>query len=119
MELFPVVREIDVEHHVAVDDLAAVDGEAGLERLRVEERVRGRRLPERAKNIGIQPTRVARIRIDPVTAELPVVFCRRWDPVALVSATDLAGRFELTKRIVDGNELRVRANVGMKGCRDV
>ena len=48
LELLAVVGEVDVEHHVAVDDLAAVDGEAGLEGLGVEERVRRLRLPERA-----------------------------------------------------------------------
>ena len=35
-----ILREVDVEHHVAIDDLATMDGEARLEGLRVEERVR-------------------------------------------------------------------------------
>src|SRR5439155_8052100 len=39
LELLAVVGEVEVEHHVAVDDLAAVDGEAGLEGLGLEERV--------------------------------------------------------------------------------
>ncbi len=44
-------REVDVD--VAVTDLAAVEGEAGLERLDVEERVRGLRLPEAGDNLGV------------------------------------------------------------------
>ena len=42
-----ILREMDVEHHVAIDDLATMDGEARFEGLGVEERVRRLRLPER------------------------------------------------------------------------
>ena len=47
VEVLAVLGEMDVEHHVAIDDLSAMDGEAGLERLGVEERMRWLRLPER------------------------------------------------------------------------
>jgi hypothetical protein len=46
IELLPVLGEVNLEHHVARRELAAVDGEARLEGLGVEERVRGLRLPE-------------------------------------------------------------------------
>src|SRR5262245_21624269 len=39
LELLAVVGEMEMEHHVAIDDVASVDGEPGLERLRVEQRV--------------------------------------------------------------------------------
>ena len=66
LERLAVVREVDVEHHVAVHDLAAVDGEARLEGLGVEERVRGLRLPERREHLGVEPLGVARLRVDAV-----------------------------------------------------
>ena len=47
VEVLPVLGEVNLEHHVAARDLAAVNGEARLERLGVDERVRGLWLPER------------------------------------------------------------------------
>ena len=84
-----ILGEMDVEHHVAVDDLAAMDGEARLEGLGVEERVRGLRLPERGQHLGVEPMRIARLRADAVANALPVVFCRRRDPVAVVAVANL------------------------------
>jgi len=74
-----------MKHQVAVDNLAAVDGEAGLKCLGLEEGVRRWRLPEGAKHLRVQPTTVARVRIDSVPAALPIVFGGRWDSVGLRS----------------------------------
>ena len=59
LEVLSVLGEVDLEHHVAARDLAAVDGEARLEGLGVEQRVRGLRLPERRQHLGVEAVRVA------------------------------------------------------------
>jgi hypothetical protein len=73
VELLPVLGEVDLEHHVAARQLATVDGEARLEGLGVEERVRGLRLPEAREHLGVEAVRVAGLRADAVAQALPVV----------------------------------------------
>ena len=99
MNSFAVIGQMDVEHHVAIHDLATVDGEASLEGLGVEECVRRLRLPECAQHLGVDPMRVARLRADAVARPLPVILGRRRDPVAVVAAANLMRRFELREAL--------------------
>ena len=108
-----------MEHHVAIDDLATVNGEARFERLGVEERVRGLRLPEELSTSEYRRCASPGFGLMPLRTAFPVVFGGRRNPVAVVTAANLVGGLKLTKRLLDRGELGVRGDVGMKRRRNV
>jgi hypothetical protein len=98
---------MEVKHHIAVDNLAPMDREAGLECLCVEESMGRLRLPEGRQNLGIDPMRVAWLGADAVANTLPVVFCWRGDSVSVIAQAHFIGCLELPQRVFHGGKLRV------------
>ena len=119
VEVLSIIGEVDLEHHVAAGHCAPVNGEAGLEGLRVEERVRGLRLPETGEDLGVQSVGVARLGADTVAQAFPVILGGRGDAIAVIAVANLVRRLELAEGYLHRGELRVATDARMKCCRDV
>src|SRR5205807_10036272 len=76
------------EHEMNVDvaflDFAAVEEEPCLERLDVEEDVRGLGPPEIRDRLGMSPRDVPGLCRNPCALPLPIVFCRRGNAIPIV-----------------------------------
>jgi hypothetical protein len=62
---------------------------------------------------------VARLWADPVANTLPVVFCRRRNPISVVTKANLVGRLKLTQCVLHRGKLGVTSDSRMERRRNV
>jgi hypothetical protein len=63
--------------------------------------------------------RIPRLRVNSVADALPVVFCRRRNPVPVITAANFVGGLKLAKRILHRSKLRLGRNSGVESCCNV
>src|SRR5690606_30912100 len=76
-------------------------------------------LPKAGYNVCMEPTHVAGLRIEAAALALPVVFSRRRNAVAVVTAPDHVSALQGCQGLAHFRKTRVCGDSGMQACRDV
>src|SRR5690606_28544273 len=111
--------ERQMDGNVPVHVLASPKIQASFEDLHFKKGVLRLGLPKADHNVCMEPTHVAGLRIEAATLALPVVFSRRRNAVAVVTAPDHVSALQGCQGLAHFRKTRVCGDSGMQACRDV